>query len=86
MSQRKSLKRTKVTITLPKYLLEALDELAVAVETSRSDVVESFVEYGLDHEDIVDELFPPVEEEEGESEEDESEEEPEIVEEEFEED
>lgn len=48
----------EVTITLPKYLLEAIDGLAETVEKTRSAVIEAFAEYCLDHEDIIDELFP----------------------------
>jgi len=51
-------RRIEVTITLPKYLLEAIDGLAEAVEKNKSAVIEAFAEYCLDHEDIIDKLFP----------------------------
>ena len=51
-------RRVEVTITLPKYLLEAIEGLAETVEKTRSAVIEAFAEYCLDHEDIIDKLFP----------------------------
>jgi len=51
-------RRVEVTITLPKYLLEAIEGLAATVEKTRSAVIEAFAEYCLDHEDIIDKLFP----------------------------
>ena len=51
-------RRVEVTITLPKYLLEAIEGLAATVEKTRSVVIEAFAEYCLDHEDIIDTLFP----------------------------
>ena len=51
-------KRVEVTITLPKYLLKAIDGLAETVEKTRTAVIEAFAEYCLDHEDIIDQLFP----------------------------
>lgn len=75
MSKRKSLKRVKVTITLPKYLLDAIDELAEMTESNRSYVIEAFTDYGLNDQGIVDELFPYEETEEEEIEEEEFEEE-----------
>ena len=50
-------RRVSTTITLPKYLLEAIEGLAEAVEKTRSAVIEAFAEYCLDHEDIIDKLF-----------------------------
>jgi hypothetical protein len=51
-------RRVDVTITLPKYLLEAIEGLAQTVEKTRSAVIEAFAEYCLDHEDIIDKLLP----------------------------
>jgi len=51
-------RRVEVTITLPKYLLEAIDGLAEVLERTRSAVIETFAEYCLDNENVVDELFP----------------------------
>lgn len=63
MPKRKSLKRMKVTITLRKHVLDAIDELAGMVETTRSDVLDSFADYCLKNEEIIDEIFPILEEE-----------------------
>ena len=51
-------RRVEVTITLPKYLLEAIEGLAETVEKTKSAVIEAFAEYCLDQEDIIDKLFP----------------------------
>ena len=51
-------RRVEVTITLPKYLLEAIEGLAETVEKTTSAVIEAFAEYCLDREDIIDQLFP----------------------------
>jgi len=51
-------RRVSINMTLPKYLLEAIDGLAATVEKTRSAVIEAFTEYCLDHEDIIDQLFP----------------------------
>ena len=50
-------RRVEVTITLPKYLLQAIGGLAETVEKTESAVIEAFAEYCLDHEDIIDKLF-----------------------------
>ena len=63
MSKRISLKRVKITITLPEYLRDAIDELVDIVQGSRSEVIESFADYCLKHEEIINELFPLEEEE-----------------------
>jgi len=68
MPKRISLKRMKVTITLPEYLLDAIDELVNMVGGSRSNVIEAFSDYCMKHEEIVDELFPYEEEAEEEKE------------------
>ncbi|MFQ6064579.1 MAG: hypothetical protein ACE5L6_03805 [Candidatus Bathyarchaeia archaeon] len=57
-------RRIEVTITLPKYLLQSINGLAEAVEKTRSEVIKAFAEYCLDHEDIIDELFPRKKEDE----------------------
>ena len=51
-------RRVEATITLPKYLLQAIDGLAETVKKTRSAVIAAFAEYCLDHEDIIDKLFP----------------------------
>jgi predicted transcriptional regulator len=65
MPKRLSGKRTQVTITLPAYLLNKIDDLAEETELNRSDIMETLLDYCFDHSDIVDEIFPY---EEGESE------------------
>jgi len=61
----------KVSVNLPKDVLEDIDDLAEEVETDRTDIIQGLLEYGLDH---VDDIFEAEEEEEGESEEEETEE------------
>lgn len=70
--KRRSAKREKVTITLPAYLTDDVDELAGETDQTRSDVIEALLVYCFAHSDIIDEIFPYEEEEseeEGESEE-----------------
>lgn len=66
MSKRFSItkvKRVKVTITLRKQVLDGIDGLAELADTTRSDVLDSFADYCLKSEEIVDELFPILDEE-----------------------
>jgi metal-responsive CopG/Arc/MetJ family transcriptional regulator len=69
MPKRLSGKRTQVTITLPAYLLDNIDELAKETELNRSDIMEMLLDYCFDHSEIIDEVFP-YEEEDGEDKED----------------
>lgn len=64
MPKRLSGKRTQVTITLPAYLLDNIDELAEETELNRSDIMEMLLDYCFDHSEIIDEVFP-YEEEDG---------------------
>jgi len=61
-----------VTINLPTGLVQALDDLVKETETTRTDVIQSLLKFGLDN---VDEVFPleDGEEEEGDEEEEEEE-------------
>lgn len=61
--KRKSVKRTKVTITLRKHVLDAIDALADMVEASRSGVIDCFMDYCFKNEEIVNEVFPILDEE-----------------------
>jgi predicted transcriptional regulator len=69
--KRRSAKREKVTITLPAYLIDDVDDLAGETDQTRSDVIEALLEYSFANSDIIDEIFPYEEEgeKEGESEE-----------------
>jgi metal-responsive CopG/Arc/MetJ family transcriptional regulator len=69
MPKRLSGKRTQITITLPAYLLDNIDELAKETELNRSDIMEMLLDYCFDHSEIIDEVFP-YEEEDGEDKED----------------
>ncbi len=57
-------RRQAVYITLPKAMIDALDEVAKELNATRSYVVEALIEYAFAY---VDEIFPY--EEEGETEE-----------------
>lgn len=48
-------KLIKVSVNLPQSLVDALDDLADEVETDRTDVIQEFLEYGLEN---VDDVFP----------------------------
>jgi metal-responsive CopG/Arc/MetJ family transcriptional regulator len=58
----------KILVTLPKAMVEDLDDLAGELDTDRSDVIEELLRYALEN---VDEVFPPEEEEREEGEEEE---------------
>jgi len=60
---RTKIKRVKATITLRKQVLDGIDALAEMADTTRSDVLDAFADYCLKNEEIVDELFPILEEE-----------------------
>jgi metal-responsive CopG/Arc/MetJ family transcriptional regulator len=62
------MKPTKVTITLPRWLLEEIDQVVDEAETFRSEVIAMLCEYCFDHEEIIEELFPLEEEGEAETE------------------
>jgi hypothetical protein len=68
---RRSRKLTKVSVNLPKSLLQELDDIAEEAETDRTDIIQGLLEYGLDN---IDDVFAAEDEEEGESEEEASEE------------
>ncbi len=57
------------SISLPRWAVESLDEIADDVETTRSKVVQVVVMDFLTDEDGVDDLFPEDEDEEDETEE-----------------
>jgi metal-responsive CopG/Arc/MetJ family transcriptional regulator len=50
----------KITITIPKELVDRLDELVEEFEeyVSRSEVIAEIVDYVLDEEAILEEIFP----------------------------
>jgi len=67
MASRKVIKRVRVSITLPQWLVEELDGLAEQIEGFRTDVIQVCLQYCLEHTHVIDELFGF--EEEGEEEE-----------------
>lgn len=68
MTERKSLRKKKITITIYEWVLNAIDDLAGDVGTFRSDIIEALCGYCFDHEEIVNGLFPFKEEGEEEEE------------------
>lgn len=59
----------KISISVPEALLDEVDKLAEDAGVTRSEVFADIVRYVLDHEDILDEIYPPEEEAEEEEEE-----------------
>lgn len=55
---------SRVSITMLSRILKKIDGLAEEVELSRSEVIADLCEYCLDHEKIIDELYPYEEENE----------------------
>lgn len=60
------MKTMRLSISLPEYIVDGVEQIAEEAETFRSSVIEIFLDYCLGKESIVDELFPPKEEGEGE--------------------
>jgi metal-responsive CopG/Arc/MetJ family transcriptional regulator len=62
--EREKWKGEKVTITIPRWILESIDETADEIEGSRSDVVSALLEHcfqdegDADRESILDTVFP----------------------------
>lgn len=52
-----------LTIDLPNWIIEDIDDLAKETETSRSEIIKEILEYVLDDEELIDEIFPPEAEE-----------------------
>jgi len=63
---RLNMKGEKVTVTIPRWILEAIDALVEEIEGSRSDVVTGLLTHCFQTETILDEVFPYDEEEEAE--------------------
>jgi len=47
-----------ITIDLPKWMIEDIDDLADEIGISRSEVIKMFLEHVLNDEEIIDEVFP----------------------------
>lgn len=62
--ERLAMKGEKVTVTIPRWILESIDELAEEIEGSRSDVVIGLLTHCFQDDEIPDEVFP-YEEEDG---------------------
>jgi len=58
-----------LSIDLPRWIIEDIDDLADETGLSRSEVIKMFLEYVLKNEEIIDEIFPEEEEDEDEEEE-----------------
>ena len=62
--EREKVKGEKVTVTIPHWMLEAIDEVAEEIEGSRSDVVSALLEHcfqdegDADRDSIMDTVFP----------------------------
>jgi len=48
----------ELTIDLPNWIIEGVDDLAKKTKLSRSKIIKEMVEYILDHKDLFDEIFP----------------------------
>lgn len=61
---RKSSKSVKVTISMPKFILEGIDELAQEVEISRSEVISNILQEVISNDSLLDKIYPLEEEKE----------------------
>jgi predicted transcriptional regulator len=75
MKTRRSRKLSSVSVRLPDSLIEDLDSLAEECECSRTEIVESILDYVMGKEDLVDEIFPEEEAQSGDESEEEDQEE-----------
>lgn len=53
----------KITADVPNWIATELDILAEDAELTRSEVIKDILEYVLNDEERIDEIFPPEEEE-----------------------
>ena len=53
-----------VKLSLPKYLLDKVDELAKDCDASRGAIIEDIAKYVLEDEELIDEVFEDDEEDE----------------------
>lgn len=58
--EREKVHGEKVTVTIPRWMLEAIEEVAEDIEGSRSDVVVALLDHCFQDEEILDEVFPYV--------------------------
>ena len=65
---RLSWRTVKVSISLPKKILSEVDEIAKAVEISRSEVIADVLDYVVKDEEIISKIYPLEEEDEEEEE------------------
>jgi metal-responsive CopG/Arc/MetJ family transcriptional regulator len=49
----------ELTINLPNWIIEDVDDLAKKTKLSRSKIIKEMLEYIIDHKDLFDEIFPP---------------------------
>lgn len=56
--EREKWKGEKVTVTIPRWILHAVDDVAGDIEGSRSDVVTELLAHCFQEDDILDEVFP----------------------------
>jgi metal-responsive CopG/Arc/MetJ family transcriptional regulator len=69
--EREKVKGEKVTVTIPRWILESIEEVAEEIEGSRSDVVVALLahcfqdEGDADRESIMDTVFPYEEDDQG---------------------
>lgn len=65
--ERLAMKGEKVTFTIPRWVLAAIDDLAEDIEASRSDVVSGLLSHCFQDDEIIDEVFPFEDQESGKS-------------------
>lgn len=75
MPKRITVKSRSVTITMPQYVLDDVDELAEEIEISRSEVIADILRVVLRNEDMLNQVYPLEEDEPEEEPEEEGEEE-----------
>lgn len=58
MFKRRLLKSEKISITLPQWIIEDVDELSADVGITRSEVIADILRHVLRDEELLDEIYP----------------------------
>jgi metal-responsive CopG/Arc/MetJ family transcriptional regulator len=55
---RRPVKTGQITITMPQFIIEDIDELAKEIEISRSEVISDILRTVLRNEDMLNQVYP----------------------------
>lgn len=61
---RRKVKSGQITVTMPQWVIDGVDELADEIEISRSEIIADILETVLENEDMLNEVYPLEDDEE----------------------